>query len=268
MAERRRRVGGLLRVNSPGVSARPARSRDELERAYRLVYHSYLGRGYVEESRSGLRILVHNALPGTVTFVSLLRDEVIATVSLVPDSAIGLPMDAVYRPEMDALRAAGRKLTEVTMLADRRHEARRALSVLLLMMKRVFDYATLVLKATDLCITVNPRHQEYYRRYLLFESMGGGVREYPSVENNPAVAERLDLMTVRERCRNDEVLYGHFFTDRTPMCILTNRYEMTEEDLKYFFTDLTGSFRDAPDDVIACLKHFYPDCPWDRWRGR
>ncbi|NIM71012.1 MAG: hypothetical protein GTO48_11300, partial [Xanthomonadales bacterium] len=75
----------------------------------------------------------------------------------------------IYHEEVQPLRRRGRRLTEATMLADRRRQIRRALPMLMQLMKRVFDQATLMLHADDLCITINPRHETYYERYLLFE---------------------------------------------------------------------------------------------------
>jgi hypothetical protein len=246
------------------LSIRPSASRDELEHAFRLVYLSFLQREYIEENRSLLRFSIFNAFPETVTFVADLRGEIIATVTLVPDTPVGLPMDEIYHHEVQELRDQGRKLAEVTMLADRRHEIRRALPVVMMLMKRVFDYATLLLKANDLCITINPRHETYYRRFLLFDGLGG-LKNYPSVRNNPALAERLDLDHVREACEGNERLLRHFFTDRTPLKALRNHYSMTQADIEYFFVKRTDGFRQAPADKIAYLRQRRPEFPWDRW---
>ncbi len=246
---------------------RPAASRQELEDAYRLVYSSYLQRGYVPPDPSRMRLSVFNAFPTTVTFVAVLRSrQIIATVSLVPDSPIGLPMDEIYHAEVQKLRDQGRSVAEVTMLADRRLEIRRSLSMLLLMMKRVFDLATLVLNANDLCITINPRHETYYERYLLFSHLGG-LKTYPSVRSNPALARRLDLDTVRSRCEGNEELINEFFRDRTPLDVLLATYRMTPDDLHYFLVERTPVLQEAPQEAVRALEWFYPECPWGEWRA-
>lgn len=247
-----------------GVSVRPAASRDELEQAYRLVYASYRRRDYIDESQSGIRVSIYNAFPSTVTFVSVLEETVIATVTLVPDSPVGLPMDEIYHEEVAGLRRDHRRLAEVTMLADRRSEVRRALPMLLLLMKRVFDYATLVLDADDLCITINPRHEGYYERYLMFRPLGG-LREYPSVRGNPALAKRLDLrQSQQDKAATDE-LVELFLANRTPPHLLADLYRMTPEDLEYFFVRRSPVFMEASEEAVRCLQSFYPDCPWDEW---
>jgi len=246
------------------VPVGPARSRNELEQAYRLVYQSYLQRGYVPADPSEIRVGLHNALSETVTFVGVLNDEVVATVSLVPDTPIGLPMDDIYHNEMQALRKSGRRVTEVTMLADRRRDLRRTLPMLLSLMKLVFDYATLVLKANDLCITINPRHESFYRRYLLFTDLGE-ERTYPSVLNNPALAKRLDLDDVREATRGNRLLERVFYTERTPTSVFIERYRMTCDDLHYFCVQLTSVLRDATPEAITYLRRTRTECPWEEW---
>lgn len=262
-------VTELPRLHNTGgrVSVRPAASRDELEEAFRLVHASYLQRGYIRADSSEVRLSLFNAFPTTVTLVSVLDGHVIATITLVPDTPAGLPMDEIYHEEVQALRNADRRVAEVTMLADRRRRLRRALPMLLQMMKIVFDYATLVLRASDLCITINPRHERYYERALLFEPLGG-LKRYPSVRNNPALAKRLNLETARRRCEGKPDLVERFFTDRTPLERLTDGYHMTCDDLEYFFVELTDLFGTAPVGIMRHLEAAYPTCPWPLWMSR
>ncbi len=246
------------------VHVRPAASRREHEEAYRLVYRNYRARGYAAKQDSAIRVSLHNALPQSITFVGVLRETVIATVCLLPDTPIGLPMQDIYSEEMERLRAQERTVTEVTMLADRRMEIQRTLPMLLQLMKLVFDYATLVLRANDLCITINPRHDAFYKRYLLFDNLGE-ERVYPSVENNPALARRLDLDRVREACANHRLLQHVFFEDRTPLDVLEGRYKWSCDDIRYFFLELTDTLAKAPAHAVDYLRQVRPDCSWKDW---
>jgi len=242
------------------VTVHPVSSREELEQAFRLVYSSYLQRGYLVADPSEIRLGIHNMLPETATFVGLIRGEVIATVTVVPDSPIGLPMDEVYHDKTQALRDSGRTISEVTMLADRRLEIRRTLPMLMNLMK----YATLVLKANDLCITINPRHEAFYRRYLLFADMGE-ERSYHSVQDNPALAKRLNLDTVWEACSDSRLLQRVFFEERTAVSEFENRYALTCDDLHYFGFELTSVLRNPDPNEMDYLRDTHPSCPWDRW---
>lgn len=253
-----------LHLKGHEVEVRPAKSRAELEEAYRLVYSSYLNRGYIEQNPAKIRVTLFNVLPQSITFVGLLRNTVVGTVTVVPDTPLGLPMDEVYHDELRELRDAGRKMAEVTMLADRRGQILRALPMLLLLMKLVFDYAMLVLNVDDLCITINPRHERYYRRYLLFRNLGG-LKAYPSVQHNPALAKRLDLKNVRKECEGNEELLGRFFRNRTARSVFEAKHRLSPEDLKHFFVDLTPAFREAPRKSIEYVQAQYPGYPWNEW---
>lgn len=249
---------------SGALTCRPAVSREEMEAAFRLVYLNYLQRGYIEKDPSGMRLTGFNALPEATTIVGVLRGQVVATVTMIADSPAGLPMDEIYREELDGLRCQGRRLVEISMLADRRQAFERSLEMVQLLMKRVFDLATLVLGADDLVITINPRHDIYYERRLLFQPMGA-PRAYPSVRHNPALAKRLDLRTVEERCAGNILLLDRFFSERTPENLLRSKFEMAPEDMRYFFVERTSAFRDAPDKVMSYLRKVRPDCPWSAW---
>ncbi len=244
------------------LAIRPALSRVELESAYELVYQNYRSRDYIPPNTSGLRLTIFNAFPTTVTFVGVIHGEVIATVSLIPDTPVGLPMDEIYHDEVQALRDSGRRLIEVTMLADRRLSVTRSLAMVLALMKLVFDYATLSLKATDLCITVNPHHDKFYHEYLLFTPLGG-LRAYPSVSGNPAIARRLDLVRVEEECQGRPVLLHRFYEDRTPLSLFEERYRMSAADLRYFFMERTQIFHESPAYMLNRLRDCYPDFKWN-----
>ncbi len=248
------------------LCARPVRSRQELEEAGRLVYHSYRARGYIDPHPHRVRLTIFNAFPTTVTFVSVLRGSPVASVTVVEDTPVGLPMDEIYHEELEDLRRQGRKLAEATMFADRRREKfRRTLPMLLLLMKRAFDYCSLVIDADDFCITVNPRHESFYQRQLLFKPLGPH-RSYPSVRGNPAVAKRLDLNSIREECRGNRRLWQQFFESRTPLPLLKEGYRLSCSDLRYLFLELTDIFQNASPEEIDAVSSFYPQCPWDRWR--
>jgi hypothetical protein len=171
-------------------------------------------------------------------------------------------MDEIYHDEVQALRDAGRRLVEATMLADRRLSARRSLTMVLTLMKLVFDYSTLSLKATDLCITVNPHHDKFYHEYLLFSPLGG-LRAYPSVSGNPAIARRLDLERVEEECQGRPMLLRRFYENRTPVSLFEQRYRMTAADLRYFLVERAQILQDTPAYMLNRLREYYPDFNWD-----
>ncbi len=83
------------RTSGSRIVLRPVASFEELQSAYKLVYQTYLRNGYTAPNPSEMRFSYFNALPDAVTFVGVLRERVIATMSLLPDTSAGLPMDQV-----------------------------------------------------------------------------------------------------------------------------------------------------------------------------
>jgi hypothetical protein len=246
---------------------RLAHDREELEKAYRLVYREYLWRGYLKRDYPyPFKISLYNALPQTVTFVAVLMGEIIATVTLIPDSPLGLPMDQIYKSEIDLLRDQHRKIAEVSMLASNTEAFGKGISMMLnssklflifSLFKVLFDYGREKLDIDDLCIAIHPKHSLTYR-FLFFESFGE-TKAYPGVAGNPAVAKRLDIRKAEEKCESRKGLYRMFFVRRTRSVVFEKKVTFTPSDLHYFFVEKTDIFKDATQSQRNYLRCCYPD---------
>jgi hypothetical protein len=181
-------VPGLTR----NVEVKMASERGEWEEAFRVVAQSYRARGYEASACHDFRFTPYHALPDTVTFVAKEAGQVVATLSLVADNwLLGLPLEEIYRAEVAGLRRAGRRLVEVTSLADRGLNLRDFSPIFVALMRLMAQYG-LSQNADTWVITINPRHREFYRRVMGFVPFGP-QRVYPSVGNHPAEAYLLDL---------------------------------------------------------------------------
>jgi hypothetical protein len=181
-----------------GVTVKLAETADEIEAAARLVHAAYLARGITAPHASGVRVTPHLLLPTTMVFVAVAAaGAVVGTVSLVRDSRLGLPMDAVYTSELARLRDDGRALAEVGALSIA--PALRHSGLVHLLNKVMFRVARERCGVDDLVIAVHPRAEDLYRATLLFERIGA-VRTYAGLTANAlAVALRLDLRTFPAR---------------------------------------------------------------------
>lgn len=173
-----------------------AESLEDFEQAFRLVHDEYLRLGYLAAPQaSGMFYGVHHLLPTSATLLLRTGGESVATLTQILDTDLfGLPMDRLYRPELDRLRRRGRKLAELSALATCRRFRWRNFFMLLC---RVMYHRAISKKVTDLCIMVNPKHAPFYRTIFLFEDIGP-ERDYP-VLGAPAVALRVDLERIQER---------------------------------------------------------------------
>lgn len=205
---RRARVAALASLQF-GLATTDA----ELDGAFRLVHDQYVARGYMRAQPGGRRTTLHHALPETRVFVARADGRVVATVSLVPDSILGMPCDALYPDEVQALRARGRRLAEVSSLAVADGATGGGIEVVRALVQLVAVYASRLARIDDLCITVNPRHARFYEALLRFVRFGP-VRRYEAVNGAPAIGLRLDLATALASTPDaaDVPFAAHLFT--------------------------------------------------------
>ncbi len=157
--------------------------------------------GKVEDG--GLKVEGNNAnnfpQPSTLHLPPSTASVPVGALTVVFDSAAGLPADELYKAELDALRASGRRLSEIVSLGVDA-DAAGGSEVLVKLFNLVYLASRRVRAATDFVITVNPRHVRFYEKTLLF-APAGPERNYRKVGGAPAVLLRLDLAVPEERVR-------------------------------------------------------------------
>ncbi len=192
-----------------GVECKTANTLDELGQARELVLRTYIRKGYVQDG--GLNQDRANAYRDAQTFVAKRGDSVVMTVTLVPDSPLGLPMDEIYGAEMDLLRHQRRVLAEASAFAGHECLGSQGMSCYLALARQLYFHARGA-GVDDLCIAVNPRHSAFYERVLLFEDLGDtDPRPYPRVSNHPACGKRLNVRAFEERVKRTNIRIYRFF---------------------------------------------------------
>jgi hypothetical protein len=169
-----------------------ARTPGDRTGAFQLVYRSYLRAGLGDEKPYGMRVTPFQLEPASQIFVGKIRGEVVSTVTLVPDGPLGLPMDSMFHDEVNALRKAGRKVAEVSCLADRRSNPSRFLDTFCQLNRMMAQHARYH-DIECLLISVHPRHARFYRRYFGFKPISDRVESCPHVQDRPAAALILDF---------------------------------------------------------------------------
>jgi hypothetical protein len=260
---------------SPGWAITVASDRRSRERAWRLVHEVYCEKGYQPDRQQGIRLLLQDALPESATFLaegSPRGASPLATLTLIPDSPLGLPMDALYGRELEALRSAGRRPCEIAKLVACVEE-RTGMELLLHLFKLAYLYARRTADCTDFVITVHPRHEKYYRRLLLFEPIGE-TRPYDAVNGVPAVPMRLDLLSAEARYRakfgglsGRANLHAFFVNDQEPAILdwlRSVRRPMSEADLRHFMVERSDLLERASADDRMYLQSRYLACDFER----
>lgn len=179
---------------------RIAETREDIEGAVRLVYRNYVELKYCNLNRFGVHFYLYDVLPETRTLVALDGDRVIATLTLVFDSPLGLPSGKLYGAEIEALRRDGRRMVEVSKLSVDRELGARGLAVLKGLFRLAWLVSAPVRGCTDFIIMVEPHHERFYARSLLFER-AGELKPDPEAADAPSILLRLRLSEGPERYR-------------------------------------------------------------------
>ena len=186
-------VAGLRRA----VEVKIASTRQEWEEAFQLVADNYQARGY-EAGDCDCRFTSYHALPESVVLVAKTEGQVVATFSLVPDNTLlGLPLEGLYRDEIQELRRHGRHIFETTCLADRDLGLREFVQVFQALIGLAWQYGVARGGDTNV-ITINPRHRSFYTKALGYVPLGPW-QSYPAVQGHPAEAYFLDPRLMRAK---------------------------------------------------------------------
>jgi hypothetical protein len=180
-----------------GLNYSIARSLDEVVEAWQLVYDAYHRDDLIDANAFGLHTVPQAIGANTAVVLGCLGPLPVSTVTAYTDGPAGLPLDTVYHAELQATRAAGRRIMEVGLFADRREHLNRAAEGLFELMRFVYYFA-LYLPVDDVVIGVHPRHVPFYTRFFGFDP-AGGMRNYPTVKDRPAVLLRFDMHSIPGR---------------------------------------------------------------------
>lgn len=165
----------------------------DIREARKIVEEQYAKSGYLPADSSVFFKSLAVYLPYSYTLAAIKNNQLIGTLTLIVDSAYGLPMDKIYSEENNILRKNNRSLSELSMFAVK--EGRFKCSLLLC--KYVQILASRIVGCTDFVITVNPKHCSFYRNILQFTGYSS-EKEHPVLKNAKTIPLRLNLLTLEE----------------------------------------------------------------------
>jgi hypothetical protein len=183
-----------------------ASTRTEREAAFKLVYNSYLRAGLGRSNSFQMRVTPYHLLATTDIFIARCAGDVIATVTVVADGKLGLPIESVYKNEVARRRERNLNLGEISCLADRRRDFRRTLPVftgLCRLMGQTARYRGI----DETLVAVHPKHARFYQRFCGFERIGQETM-YEAVCNHPAVAMSLNYKKLDRQSHAYERFFG------------------------------------------------------------
>jgi hypothetical protein len=265
----------ICRTIPPEFTFSLAKTRDELERAFRLAHDSYAEAGLMRPQPSGMRVTSYMLFPESSIVVAKHHEKIIASVAIIRDTEIGLP-----HRNITALSSAGSSgtIAEASNLAISSEYRQSRATVGLPLFRYGIEYATRFHRADSLVAVIHPRHADYFERVLLFSRMHDGViPEYDFVAGAPAVVEQLPLRNYRERLRaayrgvpDEENVYRFFFETDVPNLIYPKRpltassdCVWTPELLSHFLHGAAGLWTGMSTTQRAAMRNAYRGPEYD-----
>ena len=247
-----------------------AETKEELEACFKLLHDAYVSSGFMTPDPSGMRVTIYHALPTTTTLCAKFDDQVVGTLSLIRESAIGFPLQRIF--DLTGVREKEGNIAEVSALAVHPRFRRTGGTILFPLMKFMYEYCTTFFDTRHLVIAVNPRHIEMYESLLFFRRLTANVVEnYDFVNGAPAVGATLDLKHAPEILRKAYAgkpihrdLYHYFIESKLPNIQIPHRRFFTTNDpvltpdlIDYFFNQKTTVFAELSDRKKALLHLIY-----------
>ncbi len=256
-----------------------AAERAARERALSLVYGVYLATGLTEPRESRMQLTIHDALPDTTSFLversadADSEPSAVASLTLIPDGELGLPLDAKARQALDALRSGGHKLVELAKLAtvgatEKKGGNRRAPreEIVLHLFKLAYLTALKAEGATDLIITVSKHQARFFRRVFFFEALDDPAEG--ADDDGLTVPLIMDLNTAEEKHRRraearpgEQHLYDFFVNDQEPEILAwlaTNRAPLSTDDARYLFAERSRLLQKVDEAARRLILKSYP----------
>lgn len=149
------------------LSLKFADTPEEIESSFKIVHEAYVELGYIDPNSHQFRFSKYQALPTTVILVAKWKDEVIGTMSILPDSQLGLPADSTW--DLSCYRKDGKRLAEISSLTIKPSFKKRRGSLLLPLCKLMWHACQDVLQVDGIIAAVDERVEPFYTDLLLMK---------------------------------------------------------------------------------------------------
>jgi N-acyl amino acid synthase FeeM len=208
-------------------------------RAYRFVYEVYSGQGYGQEHLSKLWFSFHDLLPDTFTVTVLQGEEIVAAVTVVPDSPLGLPADDIFGSDLRSHRERGHRVAEVLSLAVK-PEMRSGRKILGRIFCIIHLISRRIMNASHFVITVVPHHAPFYERLLLFKRESAEAHHEKTGVTCRFFVLSLELFPRLERAQMRRTFYRYFEPCAQEEALVPRLEEMinpmTPEEIQHFLS--------------------------------
>lgn len=247
-----------------------ADTKEELEACFAVLHDTYVESGFMKPDPSGMRLSIHHALPTTTTLCAMYDGKVVGTVSLIRENRLGMPLQNAF--DLSELHSKGGCIVEVSALAISRMFRKNSGSILLPLMKFVYEFCVTHVNTRHLVIAVNPRHIKHYESLLHFRRLSTRVVEsYDFANGAPAIGATLDLLQLA--MEQPAGASPHWLSNKFHACLArrersdhqvseqrrpaADHCRLTPELLDYFFNRRTRTFANLNELEKALLHSIY-----------
>ncbi len=153
-----------------------ARSQEDLEAIFRLQHESFLARGLMKPQASGLRCTIYHFLPQTNHIVIKYKGLLIASMTLVADSPLGLPAEKYFTDEINQLRKTGEETVELSSFVVEKGFQGWSEALAHLLMKYALTYVKKFMASEQVILNVHPYVAKSFCKNWYFRKKSDVIR--------------------------------------------------------------------------------------------
>ncbi len=177
-----------------------AETHDEMDQAFRLIQDSYLASNLTSDETNLYRLNKFNLLPTTTVFIAKYKGKVIATVSQIMDTSLGLPIDSFT--DVSFLRKKGERVSEISGLAIAKEWRSRSNGVFFPLTSYAVMYCKTILGVDYAVMVTRASVRHFYTAIYGFKSIDSKSKKYNVVNGKNSFAQFLNLNTLGEDLKN------------------------------------------------------------------
>lgn len=252
------------------VSYEVASTYEDYMESFRLVQNNYK-RLRMTRSDDFLRATKYNLLPTTTVIIAKYNDEVIATITLIIDSSIGLPIDEYQ--DISNLRSRGGRIVEIGALTVKEEWRSKSRGLFIPLSAYCVKYAHKILGCTVAVCSLRKSVQPFYEDIFCFRQFGE-TKKYEGVNN----LESVSLFAVFEQMVIDlRDVYGNAPFERNcyrllkefpwrnqcdlevPKYRLITKHLLTDSEMKSLFKVFSNVLSELDEKDKSIIKNYYQD---------
>lgn len=174
------------------ITFKIAETENEIKEALQIVHDSFVDLNYIDPNDAKMRFSKFHALPTTVIVVAKWQDEVIGTMTIIPDSAFGVPCDQTW--DLSRFRKNGKLLAEISSLAIKKNFRLRRGKLLLPLCRYILEFSWKYLQVDYLIIATTVEVEAFYTDIILFKkTTASNGQAHNLVKGNPSACCYLEL---------------------------------------------------------------------------